>query len=121
MDLRVQVVTLIVDVFTKALSKNRFQKLRNAKGVQVKVENVTVQETNRNNRKCASAGYETRHHSTPLISPLENMQPALPPPNGDGAAPQNHPSLPSNEGTHSCCRLTCHYGIVEMKRDGKKE
>ncbi|KAB5520804.1 hypothetical protein DKX38_025123 [Salix brachista] len=49
------------------------------------------------------------------------MQPALPPPNGDGAAPQNHPSLPSNEGTHSCCRLTCHYGIVEMKRDGKKD
>ncbi|KAF9666067.1 hypothetical protein SADUNF_Sadunf16G0190200 [Salix dunnii] len=33
------------------------------------------------------------------------MQPALPPPNDEGAAPQNHPSLPSNEGTHSCCRF----------------
>ena len=32
----------VVDIFTKALSKNRFQKLRNAMGVQVKVENVNV-------------------------------------------------------------------------------
>lgn len=55
--------------------------------------------------------------ASPII-PLEKIQPALPPPNDDGAAPQN---LPSNEGTHSCCRFACHYGIVKMKRKGKKD
>ncbi|KAJ6965248.1 hypothetical protein NC652_003216 [Populus alba x Populus x berolinensis] len=34
---------------------------------------------------------------SPIIA-LEKIQPALPPPNDDEAAPQN---LPSNEGTHS--------------------
>jgi hypothetical protein len=55
--------------------------------------------------------------ASPII-PLEKIQPALPPPNDDGAAPQN---LPSNEGTHSCCGFACHYGIVKMKRKGKKD